>query len=141
MRTLRLQFLAVFISVIFQSHLGANWLLSCYENLIKVRMRPAAIALNYSVKNIRNDVCRFNSLVWGSLTLAQLLGECRTLWGERERASQWVGKLTLHQCITSMRDKVSHSLTVCFIIINEGIPGIPCQLYGEVPHIGTIRLA
>ena len=25
-----------------------------------------------------------------------ILGECRTLLGERERGSQWVGKLTLH---------------------------------------------
>ena len=68
---------------IFQSHLGASWLLSCTKILLKVRTRPAAIALNYSVKNIWNDVrqiiiiifdekSRFNSLVWGSLTLAQL---------------------------------------------------------------------
>jgi len=27
-----------------------------YENLTYVRMRPAAIALNYSLKDIRNDV-------------------------------------------------------------------------------------
>ena len=85
-RTLRLQFLAAFHKC-HQSHLGASWLPSCTKILLKVRTRPAAIALNYSVKNIRNDVqqiiiiiifdekSRFNSLVWGSLTLAQL---CQT---------------------------------------------------------------
>ena len=42
-------------------------------------MRPAAIALNYSVKDIRNDVrqiiyekSQLNRLVWGSLTLAPI---------------------------------------------------------------------
>ena len=43
-----------------------------------VCMQPAAITLNYSVENIRNDVrqkiicenSKFDSLVWGSLTLA-----------------------------------------------------------------------
>ena len=42
-------------------------------------MRLAAIALNYSVENIRNDVrqiyyekSQFDSLVWGSLTLAAI---------------------------------------------------------------------
>ena len=46
-------------------------------------MRPAAIALNYSVENIQNDVrqkimiiimknSKFDSLVWGSLTLAPI---------------------------------------------------------------------
>ena len=54
-------------------------------------MRPAAIALNYSVENIRNDVrqkiiiimiiilyekSRFDSLVWGSLTLAPIILNC-----------------------------------------------------------------
>jgi len=45
-----------------------------------VRMRPAVIVLNYSVENIRNDVrqkiiyekSQFDSLVWGSLTLAPI---------------------------------------------------------------------
>ena len=47
-----------------------------------VHMRPAPIALNYSVENIRNDVRQiiiimyekpqFDSLVWGSLTLATI---------------------------------------------------------------------
>ena len=53
-----------------------------YENLTYVRVRPAATALNYSIENIRNDVrqkiiiiifdekSQFDSLVWGSLTLA-----------------------------------------------------------------------
>ena len=51
-----------------------------YESLT-FRMRPAAIALNYRVTNIQNDVrqiiiniyiekMQFNSLVWGSLLLA-----------------------------------------------------------------------
>ena len=46
-------------------------------------MRPVAITLNYSIENIRNDVCQkkiiiiydkfqFDSLVWGSLTLAPI---------------------------------------------------------------------
>ena len=41
-------------------------------------MWPAAIALNYSVENIRNDIrqkiikFQFDSLVWGSLTLAPI---------------------------------------------------------------------
>ena len=47
-----------------------------------VRMRPASIALNYNVENIRNNVrqiiiiihgkSQFDSIVWGSLTLAQI---------------------------------------------------------------------
>ena len=48
-------------------------------------MRPAAIVLNYSVENIQNDVrqkiiiiiiyekFQFDSLVWGSLTLAPII--------------------------------------------------------------------
>ena len=52
------------IHKIFQAHLGASypsmprlsWLLKLYGNLTCVRMRPAAIALNYSVKDIRHDV-------------------------------------------------------------------------------------
>jgi len=49
-------------------------------------MRPAAIALNYSVENIQNDVrqkinnniyekSQFDSLVWGSLMLAPIMHE------------------------------------------------------------------
>ena len=68
-----------FISVIFQSNFGASWLPSCTKILLMVRMRPTAIVLNYSVKNIQNNVrqkiifdetSRFNWLVWGSLMLA-----------------------------------------------------------------------
>ena len=33
-----------------------SWLVKLYENLTYVRMRPAATALNYSVKDIWNDV-------------------------------------------------------------------------------------
>ena len=53
--------------------------------LLNVRMRTAAIALNYNVENIRNDVrqkiiiyenSQFDSLVWGSLTLAPITSEC-----------------------------------------------------------------
>ena len=52
-------------------------------------MRPVAIALNYSVENIRNNVrqkiiiiiiiiiiyakSQFDSIVWGSLTLAPIM--------------------------------------------------------------------
>ena len=54
------------IHKIFQAHLGASypsmprlsWLVKLYGNLTYVRMRPAAIALNYSVKDIRHDVRR-----------------------------------------------------------------------------------
>ena len=36
-------------------------------------MHPVAIALNYSVKDIQNDVRQqLNILVWGSLTLAPI---------------------------------------------------------------------
>ena len=57
-------------------------------------MQPAAIALNYNVENIQNDVrqkiisyekSQFNSLVWGSLTLTPTK-ECNALLGEPERA-------------------------------------------------------
>ena len=52
------------IHKIFQAHLGASypsmprlsWLVKLYGNLTYVRMWPAAIALNYSVKDIRHDV-------------------------------------------------------------------------------------
>ena len=76
-RTVRLSFLATRYN--FQS---SSWLSkkpSCMKILLNVRMRPAAIALNYNVENIRNDVrqkiiiyekSQFDSLVWGSLTLA-----------------------------------------------------------------------
>ena len=33
-----------------------SWFVKLYENLTYVHMRPVAIALNYSVKGIRNDV-------------------------------------------------------------------------------------
>ena len=53
---------------------------SCTKILLTVRMRPAAIALNYSIENIQNDVCQkvceksqFDSLVWGLLTLAPIV--------------------------------------------------------------------
>ena len=69
-----------FISVIFQSHLGASWLPSCTKILLTARTRHTAIALNYSIKNIWNDVrqiilyekSQLNSLVWGSLTFAPI---------------------------------------------------------------------
>ena len=41
---------------------------SCTKILLTLRMWPVAIALNYSVKNIRNKV-RQNTLAWGSLLL------------------------------------------------------------------------
>ena len=33
-----------------------SWLVRLYKNLTYVRMQPAAIVLNYSVKDIWNDV-------------------------------------------------------------------------------------
>ena len=69
--------------LVIQAH--ASWVskkLSCMKILLTVRMPPAAIALNYSVVNIQNDVrqkkiiyekLQFNSLVWGSLTLAPII--------------------------------------------------------------------
>ena len=83
-RTVRLSFLATRYN--FQAH--ASWLTGCQKKpsctkiLLTVRTRPAAIALNYSVENIRNDVrqkkkknmyiiyekSQFGSLVWGSFT-------------------------------------------------------------------------
>ena len=73
-----------FITVIIQAN--ASWLsekLSCTKILLTSHMRPTAIALNFSVKNIRNDVCQiiiyiyeksqFNSLVWGSLTFTPII--------------------------------------------------------------------
>ena len=74
-----------FITVIIQAH--ANWLSDAEKPklyiLLMFRMQPAVIALNYSIKNIRNDVCQiiyiyiyeksqFNSLVSGSLTLTPI---------------------------------------------------------------------
>ena len=62
------------ITVVIQAHpVRAS---SCMKILLTLRMRPAAIALNYSIKNIRNDVrqkiiiifdekSQFDSLVWG----------------------------------------------------------------------------
>ena len=62
MRTIHLSFLGV-IHKIFQLELATqacrarlSWLVKLYENLTYVHMWPAAIALNYSVKDIQNDV-------------------------------------------------------------------------------------
>ena len=55
--TVRLSFLATRYN--FQAH--TSWLSkkpSCTKILLTVRMQPAAIALNYSIENIRNDVCQ-----------------------------------------------------------------------------------
>ena len=50
-----------------------------YENLSCSPHAATAIALNYSVENIQNDICQkiteksqFDSLVWGSLMLAPI---------------------------------------------------------------------
>ena len=63
---------------------ACHWLVKLYGNLTYVRMWPVAIALNYSVKDIRHDVrqiiytyiyhekSQLNRLVWGSLTLAPI---------------------------------------------------------------------
>ena len=78
-RTVWLSFLATRYN--FQAH--ASWLSkkpNYTKILLTVCMRPAAITLNYSVENIWNDVCQkiyeesqFDSLVWGSLTLAPII--------------------------------------------------------------------
>ena len=47
---------------IYPSMPRLDWLVKLYENLTYVRMRPAAIALNYSVKDIRNDVIEQTSV-------------------------------------------------------------------------------
>ena len=69
----------LFLAAFHQRHLSMAAKL--YENLAYVHTRRTAIALNCSFKNIRNDIrqiiilyekSRFNSLVWGSLTLAKL---------------------------------------------------------------------
>ena len=82
-------FLLSVIHKIFQAHLelatqACHWLVKLYGNLTYVRMWPVAIALNYSVKDIRHDVqqiiytyiyhekSQLNRLVWGSLTLAPI---------------------------------------------------------------------
>ena len=54
-----------------------SWLVKLYENLTYVRMWPAVIALNYSIKDIRNDVrqiekSQLNRLMWSLLTLAPI---------------------------------------------------------------------
>ena len=80
--------------VIFQAQLGASyprlsWLaekLSFTKILLMVCMWPAAIVLNYSFKDIQNNVwqiliyekSQLNTLVWGSLTLALIT---LTIWG------------------------------------------------------------
>ena len=65
---------------------ASSWLSkkpSCMKILLNVHMRPATIALNYSVENIRNNIrqkiiiiiyekSQFDSLVWGSLRLAPI---------------------------------------------------------------------
>ena len=81
------------IHTIFQAHLGASYptmpklslLLKLYENLTCARMRPAAISLNYSIKDIRHDArqiiyiiiyhekSQLNRLVWSSLMLAPII--------------------------------------------------------------------
>ena len=69
--------------------LRLSWLVKLYENLTYVCMRPTAIALNYSIKDIRNDICQIiiiyiheksqlNRLVWDSLTLAPTNNEPST---------------------------------------------------------------
>ena len=66
-----------FITVIFQSHLEASWLPSCTKILLTTRTQPTAIALNYSINNIRNNIRQITiyeniSLVWDSLTLTPI---------------------------------------------------------------------
>ena len=50
------------LTVVIQAHAGCQKL-SCTKILLTFHMRPTAIALNYSVKNIRNDV-RQIIIIW-----------------------------------------------------------------------------
>ena len=72
--TLWLLFLAIFHNCHHSS--SPQLALSCMKILLTLRMWPAAIALNHSIKNIRNNVRQIilqqKSLVWGSLTLAPI---------------------------------------------------------------------
>ena len=52
------------LSSIFQSHIGANRLPSCTKILLTVCTRRV-VALNYSVKNIRNDVQQITIITRG----------------------------------------------------------------------------
>ena len=51
------------------------------------------------------------TLIHATICHFVILGECRTLWGKRERTSQWVGKLALHQ--HSWQGSHCHKLLVC----------------------------
>ena len=62
---------------------GGSWLLNCMKILLTVHKQLTDITLNYSIKNIQNNVRHmydiyirenppFNSLVWGSLMLAPI---------------------------------------------------------------------
>ena len=79
-----------FITVVIQAH--ASWgseKQSCTKILLRFRMRPAAITLNYSIKNIRNDVRQIvylcgspryksNIIPLRSLTALSCLKHCST---------------------------------------------------------------
>ena len=65
---------------------------------IVVRMQPAAISLNYSIENIRNNVHQkiiigisvskpHASLFNCDFSYMYILGECSALWGEPERVA------------------------------------------------------
>ena len=47
------------------------------------------------IQHIYRENVALKSQVWGSLTLAQLLGECSTLWSERERGTVHGGRIHL----------------------------------------------
>ena len=114
-----------------------SWLskkLSCTKILLMVRMRPTAIALNYSIENIWNDVrqkiyekFQFDSLVWGSLTLAPIKAQfdnClsssllmpakKTLWQQLRFVVCWLSLFLVQQNNTSTWSK-------CFVLPHDAL--------------------
>ena len=93
--------------------------------LLMVHMRPAAITLNYSIENIRNNIrqkiyekFQFDSLVWGSLTLAPIKAQfdnClsssllmpakKTLWQQLSFMVCWLSLFLVQQNNTSTWSK------------------------------------
>ena len=67
------------IHKISQAHVGASypsmprlsWLVKLYGNLTYVNMRPATIALNYSVKDVRHDVRQIIYIISWKIAIEQ----------------------------------------------------------------------
>ena len=102
--------------------------------LLMVHMRPAAITLNYSIENIRNNIrqkiyekFQFDSLVWGSLTLAPIKAQfdnClsssllmpakKTLWQQLRFVVCWLSLFLVQQNNTSTWSK-------CFVLPHDAL--------------------